>query len=138
MELIEIKTLIDVTSNLVTRVTQKSQLELDQTRNFNTLRQCLELRALIDFDSTPTLTNLDIINFGFGEKYQGTHNVWTFVFRTDRAGFYLDETGNQIGYLIEDLHLVPIIKNLKETINIEKAMFDTKNIATKNTLIKAL
>jgi hypothetical protein len=138
MEIIEIKTLIDVTSNLVSRVKQATQLELDQTRNFTTLRQCLELRALIAFDTTPIQQTIDINDAGFGEQYKGTHNVWTFVFRTDRSGFYLDDTGNQIGYLIEDIHLVPIIKNLNETINIEKAVFDTKNIATKNTIIKAL
>jgi hypothetical protein len=138
MEIIEIKTLIDVTSNLVSRVKQATQLELDQTRNFTTLRQCLELRALVDFDTTPIKQTIDIKGSGFGEQYKGTHNVWTFVFRTDRSGFYLDDNGNQIGYLVEDMHLVPIIKNLNETINIEKAVFDTKNTATKNTIIKAL
>ena len=138
MELIEIKTLIDVTGNLVTRVVQGSQLEIEQIRNFNTLRQCLELRALVEYDATPTVSRVDITNMNFGTKYTGQHNVWTFTFRTDRAGFYLDETGNKVGYLVEDMHYVPIIKNLTETINIEKAMFDTKNIVTKNTIIKAL
>jgi hypothetical protein len=39
--------------------------------------------------------------------------------------------------LIDDVDSVPMIKNLCETVNIDTAIFDCKNISTKNTIIKA-
>lgn len=138
MELIEIKTLVDITNNKANRSMLASQLEQDQTRNFNTLRQCLELRSIIIFDDNPLMEEIEINKLNFGKEYKGKHKVWTFTFRTDRAGNYTDERGNAIGLLLDDIHQVPIIKNLAETINISKAIFDCKNINTKNTIIKAL
>lgn len=134
---IKIVTLIDITKTRVTRPTQGSQLELDQNRNFITLLQCAEIRSVISYDNSPTVEELDITNLGFGTTYKGQHRVWTFWFKPDREFVYSDSKNNEIGLLIDDLDRVPVIKNLTETINIEQAMFDLKNIATKNTLIMA-
>jgi hypothetical protein len=40
--------------------------------------------------------------------------------------------------LLEDVNGVPVIQKLKETINIEQAIFELQNPSTKNTIIKAL
>jgi hypothetical protein len=64
--------------------------------------------------------------------------VWTFTFSPDRDGVYQDNDGNDLGFLLEDIHEVPVIKNLTETINIDKAIFDLKDSKNKNTIIKAL
>jgi hypothetical protein len=137
MDLIEIKTLVDITKTKATRVTQGSQLEQDQYRNFMTLCQCLEIRSIISYDHAPSMELVDIKNLGFGNKYQGTHCVWTFRFSPDRSGVYLSEDGNPTGYLIEDLDLVPVIKNLQETVNIDKAIFNCNDENYKNIIVRA-
>ena len=138
MDIIEIKTLIDITYTGVIRPRQGSQQELDQHKNFITLSQCSEMRSIISYDNAPTTENVDLKSLGFGSAHKGKHTVWTFTFRPDRSGVYTDDRGDPIGGLIDDLHEVPIIKNLTETINIDRAIFDLKDGANKNTIIKAL
>lgn len=138
MEIIEIKTLIDITNTKVTRLSQGSQLELDQQKNFITLMQCVELRSVVNYEQLPKEETVDLKGLGFGTKYKGKNKIWSFKFNTDRSGVYLDEQGNPVGFLVEDLDSVPVIKNLNETINIDKAVFDCKDDITRNTIITAV
>jgi hypothetical protein len=137
MQIIEIQTLIDITDTKVVRLNQGTQLEHDQYRNFVTLKQCVEIRSIISYDTGPVMEVKDIKNMGFGTKYKGKHAVWTFRFSPDRTGVYSDN-GNDVYALLEDVNGVPIIQKLKETINIEQAIFELQNPLTKNTIIKAL
>jgi hypothetical protein len=137
MDIIEIYTLIDITNTRVNRPNQGTQLEYDQNRNFITLRQCIELRSIVSYNNPPTVELTELKDLKFGTKYTGRHNVWCFTFTPDRKGVYQSEDGNVIGYLMEDLQAVPIIKNLTETINTDKAIFECKDLATKNTIIMA-
>ena len=137
MEIVEIKTLVDITNTKVIRPNQGSQISYDQNRNFITLRQCVELRSIVSYNDPPEVTYEDITLMGFGKQYKGKHKVWTFRFIPDRTGVYTSENGDAVGCLLEDLDLVPIIKNLEETVNIDKAVFDCNNLTTKNTIIKA-
>jgi hypothetical protein len=138
MEIIEIQTLVDITNTRVTRLSQGTQQALDQNRNFITLNQCIELRSVVHYENQPTVEDMDIKNMGFGTSYKGKNTVWTFTFSPDRDGVYQDNDGNDLGFLLEDIHEVPVIKNLTETINIGKAIFDLKDSKNKNTIIKAL
>lgn len=137
MNIIEIQTLIDITSTGVIRSNQGTLRELDQQRNFNTLKQCIELRSIISYDITPTVETKDIKDMGFGSKYKGKHSVWTFRFTPDRSGVYRNDK-DELGCLVDDLNEIPIIKNLTETINIDKAIFDLKDTTFKNTTVKSL
>jgi hypothetical protein len=137
MKIIEIQTLIDITSTGVMRPTRGQDLEYAQNRNFITLKQCAEIRSNITFDTGSTVETVDIKELGFGSKYRGKQKVWTFRFSPDRVGVY-DDQSSDIGALIGDIDQVPVIKNLQETINIEKAMFDLTDPAFKNTIVKAL
>jgi hypothetical protein len=137
MQTIEIKTLIDITNTKVSRPNQGTQLELDQNRNFTTLKQCAEIRSIISYDFSPEMQVVDIKDLGFGSKYKGKHAVWTFRFSPDRSGAYAKEY-NEIGCLIEDVHGVPVVEKLTETINIEKAIFELIDASSKNTVIKAI
>ena len=134
MQTVQIKTLIDITKNKNLRLGQGTALEVDQYRNFITLLQCTELRSIISYNSNPTLETDNVEGLGFGSNYKGRQNIWTFIIQTDRDDVYLDGN-NPIGKLIEDIHSVPVIKSLTETINIDKAIFDCKDVANKNTLI---
>jgi hypothetical protein len=137
MQTIEIKTLIDITNTKVIRPNQGTQQALDQQRNFITLNQCVELRSIISYEQAPIAESVDIKSLGFGTNYKGKQKVWTFKFSPDRDNAYFDGHSNTVGTLIEDLHEVPVIKNLTETVNIDKAIFDLKDPLLKNTIITA-
>jgi hypothetical protein len=137
MDTIEIQTLIDITNTRVVRPNQGTQLEMDQYRNFITLCQCAEIRSVINYEDSPTIETRDIKGLGFGTAYKGKQAVWTFRFNSDRPGVYIDDKGNPLGFLINDLDQIPVIKNLAETINIDKAIFELKDNRFKNTIITA-
>ena len=137
MEIIEIKTLIDITDTDVRRPNQGTQQQIDQCRNWTTLKQCVELRSVVAYDVKPTVETIDITGLGFGKKYRGKHQVWTWRFRPDREQVYTDHTG-ALGALEQDIDQVPIIQNLTESINIEKPVFDLSDLNVKNTLVKMI
>lgn len=137
MEIIKIKTLIDITKPNVHRPGQGSPLEQNQYKNWITFQQCIGLRSIISYDDLPTVEEVDIKGLGFGGKYKGKHKIWTFIFYPDRAGAYDDSTGNPISLLSKDLHQVPIIEKLTETINNTRAVFDLEDLQHKNTIITA-
>lgn len=138
MQIIEISTLIDITNTNVNRPNQGDQLKINQNKNFLTLLQCVGIRSIVSYDTKPTCETIDLKNLGFGNNYKGKHNVWSFKFSPDRADVYIDNEGDSIGLLVSDIHGTPVIKNLSETINIDKAVFDLKDSTFKNTIIKAL
>ena len=136
MESIEIKTLIDITNTGVSRANQGTELDYDQYRNFTTLMQCIGLRCIVTYDNNPSVEKVDIKDLSFGSNYKGKHNVWTFKFYPDRKLAY-EDANNPVGLLLHDLHEVPVIQKLTETINIDKAVFFTYESQYKNTIIKA-
>lgn len=137
METIQIKTLIDVTDSGVYRYSKERELEYNQNKNWTTLLQTIGLRALIEFDQTVVCENTELRAMGFGEKHRGVHNVWSLTFRTDRDQSYANEK-SPIGLLLSDLHEVPIIENLTETINMNRPVFDTQSRFWRNTVVKLL
>lgn len=137
MEVIEIKTLIDITNTGVRRINQGSQQELDQYRNWTTLLQCIGLRSVIEYDKNPTVETIDVKGQGFGADYKGTHRVWTFQFRPDRSDAFFENNDPTL-LLKLDLDKVPVILNLTETINTQRAVFDLNDKKLTNTVIKAL
>jgi 3-deoxy-D-manno-octulosonate 8-phosphate phosphatase KdsC-like HAD superfamily phosphatase len=137
MQIIEIKTLVDVTDTRVARPNQGTPLQHDQYRNFTTLKQCVEIRSIISYDDSPGIEVRDIKDLGFGTAYKGKHTIWTFRFYPDRSGAYV-VGDNEVGALVEDINGVPVIQKLAESINMDKAIFELKDPATKNTIIKAI
>jgi hypothetical protein len=137
MEKIQIKTMVDITNSGIFRFNQEKQLEYNQYKNWTTLLQAIGLRCLIQYDNNPTCELEDMRAQGFGLKYKGEHLVWAFTFFPDISNAYATEN-DPVGLLVEDLHQVPIIKNLKETINMNNAVFDTGTRQWCNTVIKML
>ena len=137
MEVIEIKTLVDITNTNVRRINQGTQLELDQYRNWTTLQHCIGMRAIIDYDKNPQIETINVKGLGFGSEFTGNHQVWTFRFRTDRPEAFSKDS-NPVALLEEDLDMVPVILNLTETINTQRAVFDLFDKKFKNTLVKAI
>jgi hypothetical protein len=137
MDTIVIQTLIDITNTGVIRPNQGTHLEMNQYRNFTTLRQCAEIRSVIDFDESPRVELVDIKGMGFGNKYKGKQAVWTFEFTPDRDGVYIDDQRDPLGFLINDLDQIPVVIDLTETINISRAILDLRDSTYKNTVIQA-
>jgi hypothetical protein len=138
MEIIEIQTLIDITNTRVIRPNQGTQLEIDQNRNFITMVQCAEMRSVVSYDSKPSVQEVDLKGLEFGTAYKGKHKIWTFRFVPDRVGVYVDDFGHDIGLLISDINGVPVVKNLTESVNIDKSIFELVDDKYRNTIIKAL
>lgn len=137
MKIIEIQTLIDITESGTIRPNQGTMIQQGQFRNFTTLKQCAELRSNIIYETSANVETRDLKDLGFGSKYKGKHSVWTFRFTPERSGAY-EKDNNEIQGLLEDLHEVPVVKKLTETINIDKAVFDVNDTVYKNTIIKSL
>lgn len=136
MEVIEIKTLVDITNTDVRRINQGTQQELDQFRNWTTVLQCIGLRSIINYDRNPTSEIINIKDSGFGAEFTGKHRVWTFQFRPDRSdAFALDR--DQIALLRNDLDMVPMLLNLTETINTKQAVFSLFDKKYTNIVVKA-
>jgi hypothetical protein len=137
MEVIEIKTLIDITNTNVRRINQGTQQQLDQFRNWTTLLQCIGLRSNINYDRDPRVETVDVKGLGFGSEYRGRHQVWTFQFRPDRPDTFADES-EAVVLLEQDLDKIPMILNLTETINTQRAVLDTSDKSFANTVVKAI
>ena len=137
MEIIEIKTLVDVTNTDVRRINQGTQQQLDQFRNWTTLLQTIGMRSIIIYDREPKEEIIDLKGDEFGSEFKGKHRVWTFQFRPDRNDAFSD--GNDsISLLKTDMDKIPVITNLTETINIEQAVFELNDSKFKNTVVRAL
>ena len=135
MEVIEIQTLVDITNTGVKRANQGTDVEFNQYKNWVTLNQCIELRSIISYESNPVAEEQDLKGLGFGSNYKGKHQVWKFRFYPDRNGAFKLED-DPVKLLIDSLDGVPFVKNLNESVNIDKAAFDCQNKATKNIIIK--
>lgn len=137
MAQIELKTLIDITNTDVRRPNQGSLIEADQYRNWVTLKQCIELRSLVEFDHDPRVEEVDIKGMGFGTAYKGQHKVWTFRFFPDRDGAFATEN-SELGLLLDAIDKVPVVKNLTETINTDRSIFDLSDAKFKNTTVRLI
>lgn len=137
MAQIELKTLIDITNTDVRRPNQGTQIEADQYRNWVTLKQCIELRSLVEFDHYPTVETVDVKDLEFGTAYTGKQAVWTFRFYPDQAGAFATED-SELGLLLNAIDKVPVIKNLTETINTDRSIFDLNDTKFKNTIVRLI
>jgi hypothetical protein len=87
MDTIEIQTLIDITNTNVVRPNQGTQLEMNQYRNFTTLRQCAEIRSVILYDNNPhvileDVKGLDLMKSNFPPLFKkfGEHIINEIMF----------------------------------------------------------
>ena len=129
-----IQTLIDITETKQYRHQPGEELAKHQQQNFSVLLQTIGLRANPIFNQGPRVEEQDLRDFYFGSAYQGSHNVWTFTFDIEYLGAFSDQYSD-MGLLTRDLHFVPIITGLNETINTKLAVFDTSSSDYRNTVV---
>ena len=129
-----IQTLIDITETKQFRHQPGQEIAKNQQQNFAVLLQTIGLRANPIFTRGPQVEEEALENFHFGSAYKGLHNVWTFVFDIEYEGAFSDQYSD-MGLLTRDLHFVPIITGLTETIDTKLAVFDTSSSEYRNTVV---
>jgi hypothetical protein len=136
MQNFTVYTLVDITETGQYGHSSGSELEKKQQQNFLTLIQTIGLRVNPNYTAKPTtIDKFDVGTYPFGSTFTGTHRVWQWNFNIEFDGVFTDADNNEVGVLIKDLHLVPIIVDLSESAKMEIPVFDTVNDATRNTLI---
>ncbi len=109
-------TLVDITATGVIRHTNKNEVERNQQRNWETVLQCIGLRAQPQLIESPIIKYLEIDdNSVFGEMFYGTkQRAWLFTFGVEPEDVFLLD-GDPVGQLDKDFSQVPIICGLEET-----------------------
>jgi hypothetical protein len=131
-------TLVDITQTGVIRDHAGKELERNQQRNWETVLQCIGLRAQpIDIHVLhDPVESADLANYEFGEMYKGKHRVWVFHFVVEHPGVFAKED-DPLYFLDQSFDEVPIITFLTETARFILPIFHTsgpiKNIYFKNT-----
>jgi hypothetical protein len=115
----QLLTLIDITQTRA-RKGDDSFLQKQQ-QNYLTAIQTISMRANPEIRTTTSCDDRDITGLGFGTLYKGNHRVWKLNFN-----FEFDNS-HSIDTLKFDFNLVPVIKNLNETVDLEDAAFITSS-----------
>tara|TARA_E500000081_G_scaffold155085_1_gene194329 strand:+ start:1900 stop:2271 length:372 start_codon:yes stop_codon:yes gene_type:complete len=108
----KIKTTVDITRSNPDRG-DPDQIRQAQQSNFNTLLQGIGMRANVEWTYNPSRSMLET---------EGKIAYWLWEFTVEREDVFLSD-GDPVGLLKQDLHGVPIIKNLTETETFPKACF---------------
>jgi hypothetical protein len=116
-------TLVDITETKVIRDVDGKELERNQQRNWETVLQCIGLRAQPQ-NMDWRVDEVSLENYEFGELYKGTHKVWSFAFTTDFPGVF-DDGKDPVGLLESDFNEVPVVTYLDETARFLLPLFYT-------------
>jgi len=109
-------TLVDITATGIIRHTTENEFQRNQQRNWETVLQCIGLRAQPQLIDGPYSKEFEIDQSSiFGEYFYGTKQlVWYFSFGVDAEDVFLLD-GDPVGQLNRDVEQVPIICGLEET-----------------------
>lgn len=114
-----ITTLVDITRTQVTNNSADIKKKLQQS-NFNTLLQTIGLRANITWQKDPSFDSGVL-----PEPFEGKASYWLWDFDVEQE-YLFERDGDPIALLRDDLDNVPIIAGLDESIDLEPAVFKTK------------
>lgn len=138
MKTFRIVTLVDITETKQYRREANKDLEREQQQNFQMLLQTIGMRVNPSYRKGPVAETVDIKDMLFGTAFKGSHKVWTWEFETEYDDGFLDNTGDEVGLLVNDLHFVPFTPELTETAKFRVPVFDTQSSDYRNTKIYTL
>jgi hypothetical protein len=127
----QIITLVDITRSNPDR-SELDKIKLGQQANFNSLLQAIGLRANVTWEQDPEMKDGRLPH-----PRTGKANHWIFEFDTERELLFYKDDNDPTGLLMDDLHGVPIIDQLNNSIDIHPSIFATKGENT-NTWIYEL
>lgn len=109
-------TLVDITSTGVIRHTIENEFKRNQQRNWETVIQCISLRAQPQLIDGPECLDVSIDESNvFGEYFSNTkQRVWIFTFGVEPSEVFTLEN-DPVGQLDQAFAQVPIICGLNET-----------------------
>ncbi len=114
----QIVTLVDITRSNPSR-SETDHLLLAQQANFNSLLQAIGLRANVSWETDPIESSGSL-----PYPLEGRANYWTWIFDSERPDTFMKE-GDPVGLLLDDLHGVPVIGELNNSVDINPAIFQT-------------
>jgi hypothetical protein len=112
-------TLVDITRTNPTR-SETDQYKLGQQANFNTLLQSIGLRSNVNWNADPKE-----LSGVLPHPLTGKANHWIWTFEVERDDVFTKDS-DPVGLLLDDLHGVPIISQLNNSIDIDPAVFQTQ------------
>jgi hypothetical protein len=119
----QIVTLVDITRTNPTR-SETDQHLLGQQANFNTLLQSIGLRSNVEWLIDP-VESAGSLPF----PLEGKANYWTWTFEVEREEVFTKDE-DPVGLLLDDLHGVPIIGQLNNSVDIDPPVFQTQGPKT--------
>jgi hypothetical protein len=108
--------LVDITETGVIRDHAGQELERNQQRNWETVLQCIGLRAqpMNIRQLAMPIQSAELAGYQFGEMYKGQHKVWCFKFSVEHEGVF-EKVGDPLGLLTDSFDNVPVITYLTES-----------------------
>jgi hypothetical protein len=137
MKTFKVYTLVDITETQQYRKDPAKEQSWQQQQNFSMMLQTIGMRANPLQIRSPQSEELNLDDFNFGSHYSGTQRVWSFEFDIEYAEAFTDKTGDNTGLLLDDLHFVPVIAGLEETVEFKLPVFDTRSTENRNVLVYA-
>lgn len=126
-------TLVDITPTGVVRSDVEHDKERNQQRNWETVLQCIGIRAQ-PLETSWRVDEVELDNYEFGEFYSGKHKVWSFAFAVDHTDAF-GSIDDPTHLLHLDFDQVPVITYLGETARFLLPVFYTHG-AIKNIYFK--
>jgi hypothetical protein len=112
-------TLIDITRTNPDKA-DPDKVKHYQQANFDSLRQSIELRSIVSWHRDPVKQNGRL-----PDPLDGKAAYWIWEFETERDDLFLRDN-DPVALLKEDLHGVPIINGLDETVDFEIPAMQTQ------------
>ena len=113
-------TLVDITRSQPAR-SETDKIKIGQQSNFNSLVQAINLRSNLEWKSDPR-KHTGSLPDGIGGK--AVHWIWDFDCERDEV-FLKDN--DPVGLLKDDLHGVPVVDLLENSVDLTPAAFQTRN-----------
>lgn len=111
--------LVDITRTNPARSELDSRV-LSQQANFNSLVQAIGLRSNVEWTQDP------VKHVGaLPDPFDGRGTYWSWTFSAEREDVFSNSQGTT-GLLTADLHNVPVITGLDETVDVDPAVFLTQ------------
>jgi hypothetical protein len=108
-------TLVDITATGVIRHTISNEMQRNQQRNWETVLQCIGIKAQPHVIDGPLCVKLTIDQTSlFPEIYHGEHRCWIFSFGVEHEDVFLRD-GDPVAELDQAFTKVPVICGLEET-----------------------
>jgi hypothetical protein len=115
----KIITLVDITRTNEPK-SGSDEFKKKQQSNFNSLRQSIELRSNVEWYRDPSKTNGRL-----PDDLEGKATHWIWEFSVEREDVFL-KGDNPVGLLEDDLHGVPIVNDLENSVEITPPAMQTK------------